>query len=1260
VNKKLIVFPFLILFNLSLLAQEELCPPVGLTVFGGDQENIIAWGEPIGNIGCGDFPVDDLPFSHAGTNAGMGDDWPVAGSQGEDVAYTLNVGEATTFDFTLCNDATDYDTKLEIFTNDEDCITPVSTGNYNDDDFTNCPEHNAPYPPSGLWAVTLQPGQYYVVVDGFGGATGNYVISISLTGGRNTDGYVNNSIKNVWPSEELKMADLGVNQEEINEYTEVVLDPLRYTIQPNSSRDIPEECGTFSTYRIYDASDYSIVGETTSLSYTHSPLINGEEFCYYITTVYDEGESEATDTECGTPSSFSPAPPTNVYAEVWDEEVSLYWTAPDVLELGIPYYEGFEEGGLLDLWLVDGDNWFYDDIAGNPTPCFRFNWSPSTQNYDQSLYAPVLPIGDLTEVTLSFDFEFDNWSPTGAEFLSIEYKTGTDVNWSVLEEFVNDGEDFTFTTFSYDISGLTNNVQVRFHCFGATSFDLNWYLIDNFSVTSGGRTSRNEYDFLGYNVYLDGVLNNEDVFDTTGYTVYNLSNEIEYEFGVSSVYEGAEGDDNYESEVISVTAQPVYVFGDVTGAITDPNGATLDSVIVSSGGESDTTGLDGTYTLWDLDVGTNTITARRSGFYTTTEDVEVLAQADPTVQNFVLSPDMPSPVGLAAYPLDEEVYLEWRTPGGVTLYDIAYYDDIFEAQIGCGGPCQFGVRFTPPNYPAMLTGLVLSFQGGASAFGAAVDVYLDPTGSLMGPVGDPINLVPSADLSAPDELIQFEFDVSGAGVEVTGGDIYIVVNENNSGFMGIANDIEPQSPEFYDRNWVTTGAEWGTVFDIVGGDPSLTGDFGILAQFMGAPGRGQFAMTASGDIIEDRPVSIGQFANYNSDNTATESETENPDFMTQLDEPYVPLNPSPTNVNRDDLIEYRVYEVATDDSETLVATTTDTFATVTASPNYLEYCYNVSAFWATDNYGDLESRHSNVACTVPYTSGDADFDSDVDISDILAVVDFILEVDIPSEDEFRNVDVNMDDAINIADVIMMVDIIFGGTGRMMDFDASEIAFIDLITDFENSRLNFDVEYNGPIRGIEFELKYDPSLVNVMSPSLSNFQDNVTVSYIEIEPGILKVLAANLQGGRIEAAEKTFMNIQVEFLGSERDIANVSLNKINLAGGDGALINYVSRKNSSEVKVIPGEFALHQNFPNPFNPSTEIRFDLPAEGKVELAIYNLMGQNIRTLYTDNMTPGYHAIIWNGTNDMGSQVATGMYFYSIQTSEFHATKKMLFLK
>ena len=1239
---------------------EELCPPASINVFGGNEENIVSWGEPVGNIGCGDYAVDEMPFSAQGNNSGMGDDWPVAGSQGEDVAYTLNVSEATTYDFTLCSNVTDYDSKLEIFTNDQDCITPVSTGNYNDDDYTNCPDYVAPYPPSGLWAVTLQPGQYYVVVDGFGGATGNYEISISITGGRTNDGHANNSIRTVWPSEINKMTDLGFSQNEIDNYTSVVMDPVRYTIPDQVTRDIPEECGTFSCYRVYNAADNSIITCTTDLSFTHGDLTNGEEYCYYITTLYDEGESEPTETVCGVPSTFDPLPPTNVYAEVWDEEVSVYWTAPEVNNLGVPYYESFDQGGLLDLWLTDGgENWYYDEFTGNPEPSFRFNWSPTATNYDQSLYSPVIPLGGLTEVTVSFDLEFDNWAETGAEFFAAEYKTGNDVNWTVLEEFSNGGAEFTFTNYSYDITGLSENLFVRFHCYGATSFDINWWLVDNFSVTSEGRESRNEYDFLGYNVYLDGVLNNEDIFDTTGYTFYNLDNEIEYTFGVTSVYEGAEGQDNYESYPVNVVAQSVYVFGDVTGTVTDPNGTFLDSVIVTSGNASDTTGADGVYTLWNLDVGVNTVQVRRPGFYTTNADVEVLAQADPTIQNFEMSPDMPSPVGLNAYPLDEQVYLQWRQPGGVDFYDMAYYDDFFEAQIGCGAPCQFGVRFTPPNYPALLTGLVLSFQGGASAVAANVDVYLDPDGSMVGPVGDPINLVASVDLSAPAELVQYQFDVSGAGVEVNSGDIYIVVNENGSGFLGIANDIEPQTPEYYDRNWVTTGAEWATIEEIVGGDPGLTGNFGILATFLGAPGV-QYAMNATGGMTEVESVTSGVISNHNTSNYESEIESVDSDLVTLLTTPYEPLNPSSRDMDRDDLIEYRVYEVDIEGNETYVASTTDTFATVAASPNYIEYCYNVSAYWSTDDYGELESRHSNVACTVPYAPGDADFDSDTDINDVLTVVDFILEEDYPTEDEFRNVDVNMDEEINIADVIMMVDIIFGSAGRTMDFDPSELAYIDLVPDLENSRLVLEIEYNSPIRGIELELKYDSEIVQIQSPRLFNFQENVLTSSRSMEQGMMKFIAADLSGEFIESSNSSFLAIPVEFNGHNYETGSVILDAVKLSGLDGNLIDLVMRSATSEVKLIPGQFALQQNFPNPFNPSTEIRFDLAEGGYVELSVFNMVGQEVRTLTSENMQPGYHAIIWDGTDNMGYKVSTGMYFYTINTSQFKDTKKMLFLK
>ena len=262
-------------------------------------------------------------------------------------------------------------------------------------------------------------------------------------------------------------------------------------------------------------------------------------------------------------------------------------------------------------------------------------------------------------------------------------------------------------------------------------------------------------------------------------------------------------------------------------------------------------------------------------------------------------------------------------------------------------------------------------------------------------------------------------------------------------------------------------------------------------------------MNATGGNIEVENVTSGVIANYNTTSHESGMQSNNSDIVTQLNTPYEPQNPSPRELNRDDLVEYRVYEVDIDGNETYVVSTTDTFATVSASPNYVEYCYNVSAYWSTDDYGELESRHSNVACTVPYAPGDADFDSDTDINDVLTVVDFILEEDYPTEDEFRNVDVNMDEDINIADVIMMIDIIFGATGRTMSFDPNEVAYIDLVSDRDNSSLLLDIEYNSPIRGIELELNYDSDIVQIASPRLFNFQENVLISSRNNNLGTIK-------------------------------------------------------------------------------------------------------------------------------------------------------------
>jgi len=100
--------------------------------------------------------------------------------------------------------------------------------------------------------------------------------------------------------------------------------------------------------------------------------------------------------------------------------------------------------------------------------------------------------------------------------------------------------------------------------------------------------------------------------------------------------------------------------------------------------------------------------------------------------------------------------------------------------------------------------------------------------------------------------------------------------------------------------------------------------------------------------------------------------------------------------------------------------------------------------------------------------------------------------------------------------------------------------------------------------------------------------------------------------------------------------------------------------SVTTEIMPEEFALNQNYPNPFNPSTQIRYALPEDSKVTIIIYNMLGEEVRTLVSDYQTAGYRNVLWNATNDNGSLVSAGMYIYTIQAGKFYQAKKMILLK
>jgi FlgD Ig-like domain len=89
-------------------------------------------------------------------------------------------------------------------------------------------------------------------------------------------------------------------------------------------------------------------------------------------------------------------------------------------------------------------------------------------------------------------------------------------------------------------------------------------------------------------------------------------------------------------------------------------------------------------------------------------------------------------------------------------------------------------------------------------------------------------------------------------------------------------------------------------------------------------------------------------------------------------------------------------------------------------------------------------------------------------------------------------------------------------------------------------------------------------------------------------------------------------------------------------------------------------SLSQNYPNPFNPQTTIAFTIKDRGAVTLKVYNVNGELVRTLANENRAAGSYTLVWDGHNDSGQSVSSGVYFYKLVTNSFSQTKKMVLLK
>jgi hypothetical protein len=104
--------------------------------------------------------------------------------------------------------------------------------------------------------------------------------------------------------------------------------------------------------------------------------------------------------------------------------------------------------------------------------------------------------------------------------------------------------------------------------------------------------------------------------------------------------------------------------------------------------------------------------------------------------------------------------------------------------------------------------------------------------------------------------------------------------------------------------------------------------------------------------------------------------------------------------------------------------------------------------------------------------------------------------------------------------------------------------------------------------------------------------------------------------------------------------------------------------SDEIEVVvdftPQSFELHQNYPNPFNPSTTIQFQVPEASDVSIVIYDMLGQEVRILFSENIQAGAYSVDWNGVNNAGQKMSSGSYIYRMTAGDYVDTKEMILLK
>lgn len=362
-------------------------------------------------------------------------------------------------------------------------------------------------------------------------------------------------------------------------------------------------------------------------------------------------------------------------------------------------------------------------------------------------------------------------------------------------------------------------------------------------------------------------------------------------------------------------------------------------------------------------------------------------------------------------------------------------------------------------------------------------------------------------------------------------------------------------------------------------------------------------------------------------------------------------------------------QTGADGSFTLSKVPNGIYELVAKSESYLAGYTDVTVVDGQAVTGVQPTRLSDSNDPAQLIGGDINGDNKIDAEDESAL-NIAYETSTADGNLYSDADIDDDGRVFFSDLLILaanfqvpilsgVDPVYKPTRAINEGTSLEIAGLPLeVKAGEEFELELKLAGAGDITAYTLDLVFDPAVLAVAGVETPLMQGHTTMQIQRSAGSGRYVLAEAFKGaGNVAVEEGPVAWVDFRVLQDAMEPV-VSVEQAYIADNTARMVELATRV----TRVLPKRFALWQNVPNPFNPSTQISFDVPQDGaRVMLTVYNIMGQPVRQLMRSSSVPaGRYTLAWDGLDDEGRKVSSGVYMYTLQAGDFVQSRKMLMMK